>query len=204
MNLSVLNMDTPNTYIPWKIAWLVNIVFPFLIAEYVQNRPSANTVESSKSRKISKRKSQKLNLKNEARLGIVLELALYFVLISSVIQWVRLEASWFSRTEISTLSRASSAPNSSAAIQIKEILQEIDLVGGCIPWFQQLALIADLRLVSERSAGIKPNQSMPIRRQAFIYSALDTNCSTSSISLEDVTLIGQAEDLNFYEKKISQ
>jgi hypothetical protein len=196
----ILMSESKNSYITWKISWLVTLVIPFILFDYNESRIQ---IEASKKpnlrggRRNNRRYQQSPPTKSSLSIGQ--EVILYFLLLSTIIQWCRFEASWFAGSNTTILTKVASAPESLEAQKLQMGLSKFDVVGSCVPWFQQISLIGDLRLIAPRIAGITPRKSEPARDQVIIVSSVESTCNETIEQFRGISPVFSISNLYFYK-----
>lgn len=183
--------DKVLTYIPWKLSFVVISIMPFFIEMVYKNYVSDLTLNSIR-KKVSKTHFalQQMSKRKDRSSFIILIASLLVTL-----QFVRVQIDWanFSTTN-SLVSKGTSISFNQNDLDVAEI-GKVDIVGSCIPWFQSVALITDLRLIAQRAQGVMPSSSIPERYSAFLINPKLESCQPYLEDLETDKVIYKSPEI---------
>jgi hypothetical protein len=152
-----------NTYIPWKLSFVIIPILPFLLDMIYKGYTTVSDAQLSNNPRTKQALLQRqVNRVNRASL-VMVSLSLLVLL-----QFLRVQIDWATFSTTNTIvSKGTSIIYNQKDLDVQEI-EKLDISGSCIPWFQSIALVADLRLIAKRSKGIEPKSSSPARASAFL------------------------------------
>lgn len=185
-----LNHSASNTYIPWKLSFVLIAITPFALVSMFSGY-SRTLISSPRKEKTAPRKSSIQSKNKDDRISLIVLL----VTLAVLTQALRVQFDWRAYSVANRVVSLSTSAFVKPSNSDFRALNKFDIQSSCVPWVQSLALISDLRLITSRTASISARPSKPSRTTVYLLDLKSDSCAGFQLGNANKVYQGGAFDL---------